>query len=246
MTDCSAFTRRWYQFTFGQLLALLAVGGVILACRRIDSSAMVPYRTGRAVDLAILGRGYFQLLDPVTGEFRYTRDGHFSLDNNGDLVLFRQHDRFFLEPQITLPPDWTDIAITRDGLIAVQQAGAVSRTRIGRIQLACFINEEGLKEAEQDIYEETEASGAASLQSPGASEAGVVLQGWLNGAPHWKAALLDGRVQVFLLGAIVVTLGWLALELRRQQRALAAVLARMTDSQISQHHTRENLGQRSG
>jgi flagellar basal-body rod protein FlgG len=42
--------------------------------------------TDNELDLAIEGEGFFKLKNPATGEFSYTRSGHFSMNKDGQLV----------------------------------------------------------------------------------------------------------------------------------------------------------------
>jgi hypothetical protein len=217
MTEPSRNPRRWRQFTFAQLLAFVALVGCMLA---YPSATTTPYRTGRSLDLAVFGRGYFVLMDPATGSYRYTRHGHLTLNANGDLVYVWLNDELPLEPQITLPPDWVDLEVGRSGLLSVRQAGNALHSILGQMQLASFINEEGLRETEPGLYEETDRSGPARITEPGSNGAGVVLQGWLHGTMGWYQALTGQLAQVLIQAATLVTLAWLALEIRRLRRSL--------------------------
>ena len=158
--------RRWLQFTLGQLLVSITLCGAVLMLLAPSSHEMVPRQTGRFLDLAILGRGYFQFTDPVSGSFKYARNGHLSLNANGDLVFAWLNDEFLLQPQITLPPDWVKFVVVRDGTIAIQRAGSTQLMSYGQIQLVLFANEDGLREAEPGLYEESDASGVATIVAP--------------------------------------------------------------------------------
>src|SRR3990167_5676107 len=56
--------------------------------------------TEQPLDMAINGRGFFQVLQP-DGTTSYTRDGTFHLDSNGQIVTA---NGFALEPAVVVPP----------------------------------------------------------------------------------------------------------------------------------------------
>ena len=76
-------------------------------------------RTDNKYDLAIDGRGYFQVLTPQ-GDTAYTRAGNLSLEQNGSLVTA---DGYVVQPQITIPNDATDITVSPTGQVQVNQPG---------------------------------------------------------------------------------------------------------------------------
>jgi flagellar basal body rod protein FlgG len=221
------FLRAW-RFTLSQLVVFLVVSGAALTYWRMDFRADVPHRTGRQLDLAIFGRGFFQLIDPATGEFRYTRDGHVLMNHNGDLLIGRPTDELLIRPQLTLPSDWTEVVITRNSTVAVQQDNAASLTNFGQIQLACFMNEEGLREVQPGLFMQTEDSGPARLGSPGTQGAGTLLQGWLGANSNRNPLLSDRLLHTVSLVAIALTLFWLVFELRHQRRTLDTLLVRLS------------------
>ena len=96
--------------------------------------------TGNKLDMAISGRGYFQVLMP-TGETAYTRAGNFSPNDQGQLVT---EDGYLVEPAITIPADATDITISKSGQVQAIRPGQTEPEVIGAIELATFINEGGL------------------------------------------------------------------------------------------------------
>src|SRR5690606_27731559 len=57
--------------------------------------------TEQPLDMAINGRGFFQILMP-DGNLAYTRDGAFQLNSDGQIV---NSQGFALEPAIVLPPE---------------------------------------------------------------------------------------------------------------------------------------------
>jgi flagellar basal body rod protein FlgG len=76
-------------------------------------------QTERELDVAIEGRGFFQVLDP-TGEVLYTRAGNFSVNADGQLVLGSAATGRLLEPSIVIPEDATAISISPEGVVSVR------------------------------------------------------------------------------------------------------------------------------
>ena len=57
--------------------------GAAISLTGTDMSAAAPVETGRDLDYAIIGEGFFALYDPATGEVSFTRDGSFILSSFG-------------------------------------------------------------------------------------------------------------------------------------------------------------------
>ncbi|MCP4594369.1 MAG: flagellar basal-body rod protein FlgG [bacterium] len=117
--------------------------------------------TTNPLDLMIEGDGFFQVTtiqngDPITA---YTRAGNFTRNSEGTLVLGNS-DGSMLEPQIQVPTDAVEINVTRNGQVLARQQGAPTLNAVGQIELARFVNPEGLKQIGHNLYEETGASGA--------------------------------------------------------------------------------------
>ena len=126
--------------------------------------------TNNELDVALNGPGYFRV-QLGNGEFRYTRDGSFRKDGNGDVVTA---DGYRLEPRINIGDGITDISIGQDGTVTGQAAGGV--TSIGQIQIFRFSNVGGLKATDANLFEETLSSGAAQQTVPGEAGAGFLRQ----------------------------------------------------------------------
>lgn len=130
--------------------------------------------TGNKLDLAIQGRGYFQVLMP-TGETGYTRAGNFSVNDQGQLVT---EQGYLVQPQITIPQDSTDVAISATGQVQVTQPGTTTPTQVGQLQLASFFNEAGLDAQGDNLFLESGASGPAVVANPNSDGFGHLLQGY--------------------------------------------------------------------
>lgn len=127
------------------------------------------------LDVAIEGNGFFPVTDP-TGLIIYSRAGNFSINANGQLVMGSAQTGRLLEPPITIPPDATAINISAEGIVEVQQGSTPALSQVGTIQLAQFINPEGLMKLGENLYRETVASGSPTLGNPGANGIGVLRQ----------------------------------------------------------------------
>jgi flagellar basal-body rod protein FlgG len=135
-----------------------------------------PTQTGNRYDMAIQGRGYFQVRMP-NGDTAYTRDGSFQLSDQGELVTA---DGNPVEPGVTIPAGATDVAISKTGLVQVTIPGATAMQTVGQLQLATFVNEAGLEAQGGNMFLETSASGAATIGSPGDPGLGTTMQGFVE------------------------------------------------------------------
>jgi flagellar basal-body rod protein FlgG len=130
-------------------------------------------QTGNAMDLAISGRGFFQVLMP-DGTLGYTRAGDFQLNASGQLVT---SSGYTLQPAITIPAGAQSVTIGNDGTVSVQLAGQSTPTTVGSIQLADFVNPAGLQPRGENLLTESAASGTAQTSNPGQNGLGTILQG---------------------------------------------------------------------
>ncbi|HXM42097.1 MAG TPA: flagellar basal-body rod protein FlgG [Bryobacteraceae bacterium] len=131
--------------------------------------------TDNPLDVAIQGRGFFQVLQP-NGQLGYTRDGEFQLDKNGNVVTASGNP---LQPQITIPADAQSITIAGDGTVSYTQPNQTTAQIAGQIQLANFQNPAGLSTIGGNLYTPTEGSGDPVLGNPGGAEGlGALQQGY--------------------------------------------------------------------
>jgi flagellar basal-body rod protein FlgG len=130
-------------------------------------------QTGNAMDLAINGRGFFQVLMP-DGTLGYTRAGDFQLNASGQLVT---SSGYTLQPAITIPAGAQSVTIGNDGTVSVQLAGQSAPTTVGSIQLADFVNPAGLQPRGENLLTESAASGTAQTSNPGQNGLGTIQQG---------------------------------------------------------------------
>ena len=156
-----------------------AVGlGSRIAGTEVDHAEGSLQQTGKTFDIAIVGDGFFQIQgDGVT---LYTRAGTFTKNDQGQLVMASADRGRVLEPNISIPPDATDVIITSDGNVSVRQAGSETLNQIGTIQTARFVNPQGLIQLGDNLYGLTDASGQPLQGVPGTDGRGELRSGFLE------------------------------------------------------------------
>ncbi|HEY9102718.1 flagellar basal-body rod protein FlgG [Chitinimonas sp.] len=153
----------------------LGTGVKPVATERIHTQGNLQL-TDNPYDLAINGQGFFQV-DLPDGTIGYTRDGAFHLNNQGVIVT---SEGYPLSGNITVPQGAIQFGVSRDGIVTALQSGQTQATQIGNIQLATFINPEGLKSVGENLYLETSASGAPQVGTPGQNSLGVLNQQYVE------------------------------------------------------------------
>ena len=133
-----------------------------------------PTATGNTFDLAIDGRGYFQILMP-SGDMAYTRAGNFAVNGEGLLVT---DDGYAVQPEISIPQDARDVIISPGGQVQVLTDGDPAPQIVGQLELAQFFNEAGLEAIGDNLFLETAASGPANIGAPGDVGFGQLMQGY--------------------------------------------------------------------
>jgi flagellar basal-body rod protein FlgG len=132
--------------------------------------------TGGRFDMAIEGDGFFGVT-LADGTQAYTRDGAFTIDQNGAMV---SSSGYALTPQITIPQDATSVTIAGDGTVSVTQPGQSQPQQVGQITLSHFINSGGLNLRGNNVVTPTLASGDAIEGTPGQDGLGTLRQGFLE------------------------------------------------------------------
>jgi flagellar basal-body rod protein FlgG len=135
-------------------------------------------QTGRPLDLAIEGDGFFEIQMP-NGTPAYSRDGSFTISDQGTFVT---SGGYTLAPGISVPTDATELTVSRTGVVSVVTAGSATPVEIGRIQMARFTNPPGLRAMGENLLTQTAASGEPLSGFPGEGGLGRLLQGGLEGS----------------------------------------------------------------
>lgn len=128
------------------------------------------------LDVAISGNGFFQIELP-DGSTGYTRDGHFQVNADGQLVT---SSGYLVLPGVTIPVDARAVSIATDGTVSVTLPNNPTPQAAGSIELAIFVNPPGLEPRGQNLFSETLASGAPTTGAPGSEGFGPVMQGFLE------------------------------------------------------------------
>ncbi len=141
--------------------------------RDMSQGALV--HTGRSLDLAVSGKGWFQISLP-TGETAYTRAGTFMIGADG---LIANEQGYPLEPAVFIPTDCVSTQVGSDGMISCTGPDGTAST-IGAVQLAVFPRGTLLGTEDNGLFSATEASGHAVLSEPGNNGAGTLKSGYLE------------------------------------------------------------------
>lgn len=136
--------------------------------------------TNSPYDLAIDGDGFFQVIDPTTNNFMYTRAGNFAINSNGQLVIGSSNTGRLVQPQITIPIDTMGVVISAEGNVSIQQFGQTQFSQVGQLQMAKFLNPEGLLPMGENLFQESLSSGAAIFGQPGTNGLGTIRQNTLE------------------------------------------------------------------
>jgi len=133
-------------------------------------------QTGRDLDMAIDGDGFFQV-QRTGGETVYSRDGAFKLDSQGNVVTAQGYP---LIPGLQVPSDTLALTILEDGTVSALIAGDTDSTELGQIELARFANPAGLRAVGNNFFVPSEASGDPETGTPGSEGYGGLTQGMLE------------------------------------------------------------------
>ena len=153
----------------------LGTGSRVVATEKIHTQGNIE-TTGKSLDIAIDGKGYFQILLP-DGTQGYTRDGNFMLSDQGEMVTA---SGYALQPGITIPEDTQSITIGVDGVVSVTLQGQAAPVTVGDIQITSFVNPTGLQSIGENLLVESAASGAPQAGTPGQTGLGQLRQASLE------------------------------------------------------------------
>jgi flagellar basal-body rod protein FlgG len=132
--------------------------------------------TGNQLDLAVQGKGYFQVTLP-DNTIAYTRAGSFQLDQNGNIVTA---DGLKVTGAAAIPANATSITVNQSGQVFVSQQGQTQLAQAGQFQLVSFINDTGLQPIGNNMFIQTQASGNPVIGTAGNQGFGTILQGFLE------------------------------------------------------------------
>jgi len=150
----------------------IGTGVRVVATEKLHSQGTLT-NTGNPLDMAVQGKGFFQILMP-DGSLAYTRDGSFQVNQDGQLVTSSGYQ---VQPAITVPEGAQSVTVGSDGTVSVLLPGSAAATQVGSLQLTNFINPAGLQAIGQNLLLESGASGAPQTGTPGLNGLGTLLQG---------------------------------------------------------------------
>jgi len=142
--------------------------------------------TNQVTDLALEGDGFFTIQN-ADGNIVFTRDGHFSIDAMSDLVT--SDGSYVLSAgggKINIPIQASTLEINPFGEIRAQLPGSEQLVLVDQVQVATFINPQGLESIGSNFYQESINSGVPEFSTAlaqGTSTAGTsIISGFLEGS----------------------------------------------------------------
>jgi flagellar basal-body rod protein FlgG len=87
---------------------------------------------------------------------------------------------YALQPALNIPQGTQSVTIGSDGVVTATSQTNAKGTQIGQIQLADFINEQGLQAIGNNLLTESAASGSPQVGTPGLNGLGVLQQDTLE------------------------------------------------------------------
>jgi len=145
------------------------------AVNRINTNGNLT-STGNELDVAIEGRGYFNVRLPG-GDTAYTRAGSFKLSPEGTIV---NADGYPIMPEVTVPQGTREIAISKSGEVQAYVDGQAKPRTLGQLVMTVFVNDSGLEALGDNLYRATPASGEPQDGAAGQAGFGTIRQKYLE------------------------------------------------------------------
>jgi flagellar basal-body rod protein FlgF len=157
-------------------------------------------KTGAPFDLAIGDKGYF-VVQTAAGD-RYTRNGHLTLNGDGQLVTDSGDPIMGDGGAITITADDGDVHIATDGTVSGKQG------QIGKLRLVNFDNERALQKEGVSLY--------STAQSQTAVDKPNILQGTLETSNVEPVIEISHMIDVMRAYQATTTLSQSEDDLKRQ------------------------------
>ena len=135
-----------------------------------------PLITNNPFDFMINGDGFFAIILP-NNSIKYTRDGSFNVDAQGNLVTKKGFKVF---PGLTFPPQTLSVTVGENGNVDAYIKDQLEPISIGILPVFTFTNPVGLSSTGGNLYKITQASGPPIQQVAGENNAGKIMQGALE------------------------------------------------------------------
>ncbi len=155
-------------------------------------------QTGRSLDIAIDGDGFFAMRNQESGQVQFTRNGNFQIDALGNVTDFSGKTLQMFDVDATGAPvtpgttidavvpitngtgaELSSIQIEKNGNILAAYSDGTTNT-IGRVALATFVAPTGLQAVGSTNWEATGFSGTPNYELPGNGRNGQLLAGALE------------------------------------------------------------------
>lgn len=173
VTFKDAISQTLASATPGTSAQQVGLGSQIGSIDTVDTSGS-PESTGRPLDFAITGDGYFRVADG--NNTYYTRAGNFYFDDNRRLVNSEGFAVLGTGGPITLRANVKSFSVATDGTITDQDGNT-----IGTISIATFQNPAGLTKVGGNLYTTTNSNaGTVTVSQPGQNGAGTIKSGYLE------------------------------------------------------------------
>lgn len=150
-------------------------GAKVSATRKIHTAGS-PQLTNNPYDLMVNGDGFLGVIGPG-GEMKFTRDGSFNVDAQGNLVTRAGHKVF---PGITVPPNVMQISIAENGTVEAFIRNSPEPLQLGQIPVFTFVNPVGLRSEGGNMLTPTQSSGQPNQGIGGTDNTGTIMQGALE------------------------------------------------------------------
>ena len=194
------------------------IGSTVEAITQVHTLGPID-QTGAALDMAINGTGFFTTVDGNTGQTFYTRNGTFSMDDQG-FVLDGDNHRLQVFPtdatgtvtsttlqdlqmpatNTAVPPaDFAGLIVNNNGNVVASFADGSSQV-VGKVALATFISPSGLLQVGSTNWQATGLSGPAAYGEPTSGAYGGVLSGSLERSNVDPVKEIIDLIILFLVG----------------------------------------------
>lgn len=155
---------------------MLGAGTKVVATQKSFTQGDVQ-TTDNSLDVMVSGRGFFEIQMP-DGTTSYTRNGQFALNSEGTLVT--SGSGYPVLPQIQIPQNAQSVTIGGDGQVSVKLQGQASSSVVGQLTVTDFVNPAGLQPVGENLFVETQSSGAPIQGVAGTDGLGTIKQGMLE------------------------------------------------------------------
>lgn len=169
---------------FGELLSPAPAGDVLTRTLSSEASGVAALgadrvmnqgdlrATGEAMDLAIQGGGFLEVLGPE-GQSLLWRGGTMTVGPDG---LLGAGDGFPLRALITVPAGASQLRIAADGTVSAVVGGDEAATELGRLDLVSTADPDALEPIGAGLWRAAPGQALTTL-APGEEGAGLIVQG---------------------------------------------------------------------